>query len=287
MTDTRANGTPNASPNASPNGRPNPTPPNDDDGTVVQPAVNEQTEHAPQQAAAPSSQSPQGGTGVNFPVHNSPRVTMAQPQGDYSEANDSRYQQPQRSQTAQSPNANAGYVYQQPQGRPSSGQQGNWNGQPQFSASGPMPGPAAAASKAKTARTWQGVKLTVIGAISVVALLCGLVGGLAGGLIVSSVSGGGTQQSNQGNMPQMGGGNGYGQRGNSGNSGSDGSSGSDGNSGSSGSTGTAGSDGGQGGDGAGGQSGNGGNAGSDGGAGNPGSAGSDGGQGGDGGSSTS
>lgn len=285
MTDTRANGTPNASSN----GRPNPTPPNDDDGTVVQPAVNEQTEHAPQQAAAPSSQSSQGGTGANFPVHNSPRVTMAQPQGDYSEANDSQYQQPQRSQTAQSPNANAGYVYQQPQGRPSSGQQGNWNGQPQFSASGPMPGPAAAASKAKTARTWQGVKLTVIGAISVVALLCGLVGGLAGGLIVSSVSGGGTQQSDQGNMPQMGGGNGYGQRGSGqgGNSGNSGNSGSDGSSGNSGSTGTAGSDGGQGGDGAGGQSGNGGNAGSDGGAGNPGSAGSDGGQGGDGGGSTS
>ncbi|MFT9111202.1 MAG: hypothetical protein ABF453_01355 [Bifidobacterium psychraerophilum] len=123
-----------------------------------------------------------------------PRVTVAQPQGDYADANrEAQYAQP----------APGAYPNQQQQKQGQWGQPANWNAQEQR--------PAHPASASRPARTWQGIKLSIIGAIAVMALLCGLVGGLAGGLIAGAVSGNDTSVSTQNGMPQMGGGNGYGQ----------------------------------------------------------------------------
>jgi hypothetical protein len=167
----------------------------------------------------------------------SPRVTLAQPQGDFSEAGFNAQQTPNAPYTQQ-----AQHNFDPRQQTPVQGawnQQRNWNGQGQ--------NPSLQNSKAKVARTWQGIKVSVIAAISALALLCGLVGGLAGGLIAGAVSGGSSQVSNQGGMPQMGG-SGYSQmQGQSGSGNSDsGSSSSNNGSGTSGSgtsgSGTSGSD---------------------------------------------
>lgn len=150
----------------------------------------------------------------------SPRVTMASTQGDYAQTEFDRtqtsgtqYTRPAQQQPL--PNQQAqGYDSRQQPG------QGAWNQPTGMNVQGQFAGQKL--STAKPARTWQGIKLSVIGALSALALLCGLVGGLAGGLIAGAVSGGQSQMSGQGGMSQMGGG-GYGQlngQSGSGNSGS-------------------------------------------------------------------
>lgn len=150
----------------------------------------------------------------------SPRITMASPHGDYSQtefdrrqASGTQYVRPAQRQPL-SNQQTQGYDPRQHPG------QGAWNQPAGMYGQGQFAGHKSSAKK--PARTWQGIKLSVIGALSALALLCGLVGGLAGGLIAGAVSDGQSQMSGQSGMPQMGGG-GYGQlngQSGSGNSGS-------------------------------------------------------------------
>jgi hypothetical protein len=165
----------------------------------------QQSGQAPQSFASnPGNQASSAHAGQQAsPVRpTSPRVTLASPQGDYAESSINAAGG-NAQQTPHAPYAQPSQgAYAPGQQVPSQGdwnQQRNWN--PQQGQYVNQPG-----AKTKTPRSWQGIKVSVIAALSALALLCGLVGGLAGGLIAGTISGGSSQVSTQGGMPQMGGG---------------------------------------------------------------------------------